>query len=1145
MIPDLALWREGDLIDDHYEVTRLLGQGGMGLVYQVRHLAWGADLAVKSPKTERWNDAGRKQFVTEAETWVSLGLHPHVCSCHYVRVLDGIPRVFAEYVSGGSLDDWIRDRRLYRGDHRGVLARILDLAIQCAWGLAHAHSRGVVHQDVKPANVLIEDVRGGAVTAKVTDFGIARARAVALAAAGDDSVPGMSIPVPAGGNTRRYASPEQVDGQPLGRRTDVYSYAVAVLEMFTGGATWLAGEVAGEALAQYRSQAAGIPPAEGSPAMPSNLADLLKRCLRHDPAHRPGSMSEIAAELAEIYHQTSGHPYPRRAPRASDLLADEENNRALSLLDLGRVAEAEDAFNEALSTDPRHLQATYNSGLLRWRRGDITDEEFITALDTIRADAGDSWQTSLALARVHLERGDILSARELLSNAVHKWPTEPEPRAALQAAQLAGSADDTRKMGWYAHQPGNALAPSFPISVTPDGQLALTGNLDGMLRLWDLRSGQCTLTIQGHDDGVPHVDMSADGRFALSATTMDKTVRLWDLADGSCVRAWQPDGFKGGMMIGTARLHVSEGIALVPISGGDYFSSNGCVQVWDVRSGQLRTTFDGLNWRAAAEVSPDGRCALISGYPDHTIRLWDLDTGQCRQVLTGGADVAVKRFSADGRFVITGEYFWAVPEGSRSGGGVIRIWDLDTGECLRVLTGHVSEVTALNVSPDNRFVLSGSTDNTARLWEFESGRCLRTLRGHKRDVEAVLLDTSTQTALTASSDNTIRQWNLPGQSVGPFQVSQPRQHAEMNRLADQVEALIRRAEQASAEGDYSSALKLLSRARATPGHERAPRVLAAWRRLSTFTERVGLRAVWSRNILTEHPCNVLSVALSADARTAATSGNDHHVRLWDVESGACLNTIKVIMGKVALSSDGSRLLFSSDSGEISAWSTETGERLIHLDGRETLGWGACSFSADGQHALVLGRDNWVRLWHLDSGELMQVLEGHRGQHVTTAWIDADVRTAVTGGNDMSVRLWDLGTGKCLHTMRGHRYGIKSVCLSADGRLIISSGEDDQSLRLWDASTGKCLRTFDTQARHTNAVRFSPDGRLALSADEDATVRLWNVDSGHCLRVLHGHQQRVIGAGFTPDGRFGLSWSIDAARLWEFDWDLAVQAVSGG
>ncbi|MFG2443560.1 protein kinase [Nocardia fluminea] len=134
------LWQAGQVVDGRYEVIGLAGRGGMGWVYQVKHLEWGINLAVKQPRPDVvFDSVARAQFVREAEAWVSLGLHPNVCCCHYVRQLEGLPMVFAEYVPGGSLSEWIADGRLYEGREMDVLRRVLDVAIQFAWGLEHAH----------------------------------------------------------------------------------------------------------------------------------------------------------------------------------------------------------------------------------------------------------------------------------------------------------------------------------------------------------------------------------------------------------------------------------------------------------------------------------------------------------------------------------------------------------------------------------------------------------------------------------------------------------------------------------------------------------------------------------------------------------------------------------------------------------------------------------------------------------------------------------------------------------------------------------------------------------------------------------------------------------------------------------------------
>ena len=202
---------------------------------------------MKSPLPGRFkSERDKERFVRECETWINLGLHPHIVSCHYVRIAGGIPRVFAEYVAGGSLKDWIAQGRLLSpASERGAatqspaeggasadLARILDLAIQIAWGMAFAHGKGLVHRDLKPANVLMTP--GG--TAKVTDFGLAKHGVGKGAPAA--SV-GGGVEISTGSGTPGYGAPEQWSaGATVDHRADIFAFGVLLWRMLGGPITW-------------------------------------------------------------------------------------------------------------------------------------------------------------------------------------------------------------------------------------------------------------------------------------------------------------------------------------------------------------------------------------------------------------------------------------------------------------------------------------------------------------------------------------------------------------------------------------------------------------------------------------------------------------------------------------------------------------------------------------------------------------------------------------------------------------------------------------------------------------------------------------------------------------------------------------------
>ncbi|WP_327090248.1 serine/threonine protein kinase [Nonomuraea sp. NBC_01738] len=1111
---DAELWRVGDVIDSRYEVTRVHEHGGMGLVYRVRHLLWGTDLAVKCPRPELFRGAAdRERFVTEAEVWVSLGLHPNVCACHYVRTLDGIPRVFAEYVAGGSLRDWIDDRRLYEGAEREVLTRITDISLQTAWGLEHAHSRGLVHQDMKPANVLLDEEG----VAKVTDFGLARARAVATTLPARDSAPGVSVLVPSGGLTRAYASPEQASGEALGRRTDIYSFAVSVLEMFTGGITWMAGPIAGEALAAYRAEGPGE---AGLPAMPGELADLLERCLSADPADRPGTMAEVATGLIEVYQHVSGGPCPRATPVAADLRADELNNRGVSLLDLDRTAEARKAFAAALAADPQHLEATYNTGLHRWRHGEITDEELVTGLEAIRTDVGDRWQARHLLAQVHLERGDLTAAGALLDEI----GDVPEVEAAMRAVRSGQLTDarcvEAKAIPWALFWNQELTEPDGPYkggpyiltSLTPDSRLLLAGGRDGKLKVWDMRSGECLQEIKAHSGELCSVALTSDARFAAS-TGKDGTLRVWDLGTGTCVRAFP---LKPPPQFG----YVTHPVALTA-DGGTVLVSNadGPIQVYDVHGGTLRRTLAGLAGGVRSiELSADDGSLLSTGKTTGEVRLWDLSSGRHRLIRSGDAStVTTSRLDPAGRFAVVG-----------AADATIGLWDLRTGRCLRTMKAP-SMAGTVALSADARFVLSGSSDKTVRLWEASSGRCLRTFRGHRYDVRAVRLSADGRFAISAGQDNAARTWALPLDWSAAPQLSKPRRHEELSRLGGEAEALITEAEREIAARRYPRALDLLNRARAIPGYERAPQVLTAWRALSRHTVRTGLRAAWPTTTFAGS-----SVALSADGKIAVTNGGDGTARLWDTATGACVRTLEgpaSALNDLDLSADGRHVLAAGHNGKLQLWDAETGERLRHLFAA-THAANSARFYDGGRKAVAAVNDR-LQFWDLVNGRLLRTIE--KCGMASAVWVSRDERVAVTTGPSQKITLWSLGWRRRLRVFEGHDDRVRSASLSIDGRHMVSSSAG--CIRLWEVASGACVRVLEHPG-YPMKVRLSADGRFVLSVDGDSVLRVWDVRSGELLRVLDGHQRRISDLALAPDGSFALSAGGEGTvQRWELDWEL--------
>jgi serine/threonine protein kinase/tetratricopeptide (TPR) repeat protein len=297
-------WRPGQALLDDFVVERTLGEGGMGKVYLVRSKSSGSCFAVK--RATGIKEADRRNFLAELQTWIDLPEHANLVPCRFFRTVGDEMVIFAEYVAGGSLENWVQTRKLYEGGPRKALERMLDIGIQFAWGLHCLHELGLIHQDVKPANVLMdEDGSTRALRPRVTDYGLVRARA----ASGNTSIgdPRTSVPVSSGGGTRTYWSPEQANGLPLTRKTDIWSWAVSVLEMFTGNVTWMSGAAAGQVLEQYQQE-------EGDsaiPVMPRRLADLLRQCFHQMPQDRPATLADVVDRLRTVYQESVAAIYSR------------------------------------------------------------------------------------------------------------------------------------------------------------------------------------------------------------------------------------------------------------------------------------------------------------------------------------------------------------------------------------------------------------------------------------------------------------------------------------------------------------------------------------------------------------------------------------------------------------------------------------------------------------------------------------------------------------------------------------------------------------------------------------------------------------------------------------------------------------------
>jgi serine/threonine protein kinase/tetratricopeptide (TPR) repeat protein len=273
----------------HYLIERSLGAGGMGVVYLARDLALGRRAAVKVV-TDTFDCALRERLLREAEACARLQ-HPAIATFYESGETENGVFIAMEYVRGQTLRDRLAGGRL-RGEE------ILQIACALLEALNHAHAAGILHRDIKPENIMLTE----AGSPKLLDFGLAQ---VAPRADQDETVANLTAGHVLG--TVGYMSPEQLRGEPLDERSDIFSFGAVLYEMTTGRPAF-PGTLATERIAAILGN---DPEPVAGPGIPSGLSDVIMRALRRDRSMRYASASAMLSELRALETGERAVPLPQ------------------------------------------------------------------------------------------------------------------------------------------------------------------------------------------------------------------------------------------------------------------------------------------------------------------------------------------------------------------------------------------------------------------------------------------------------------------------------------------------------------------------------------------------------------------------------------------------------------------------------------------------------------------------------------------------------------------------------------------------------------------------------------------------------------------------------------------------------------------
>jgi serine/threonine-protein kinase len=1020
-----------------YDVLAILGRGGMGVVLKAfdRELKRFVAIKVLAPHLAH-SSVARKRFTREAQAAAAV-VNPHVIAIHQVQPTGRLPFLIMPLLTGETL----AQRLAARGPLE--LTEVLRIGMQMAAGLAAAHDQGLVHRDVKPANIFLEK---GVERVVITDFGLARA--------GDD-VSMTRLGVVAG--TPEYMSPEQARGEALDGRSDLFSLGCVLYEMATGVSPFRTSTV----MATLRRIVEQPPAAMASlaPELPTWFIAIVTRLMSKDPRQR----YESASELCRLLEQCLSHvQQPASLPLPAAVVPGAITARwipsarvtgvitmlgLVGIVALGAVLQqASDAPSPA--PGPKALPAA--QGTMPKRIGDFRD---LTTANTVTIACSEDAQ----LIAVGNGNPTLTMLEDGRSRVVGEWKPSVilldartgKPRVSIPIITPDEEAVLTEEFR-VNHAEVSALA------FAPGAAVLAVGTTIGQVKFFDTRTGALIGSLD--DERAKLADKQAPASWRAIRRAMGSVVSL----------VFSPDGTQLAMC---GRPFTSFSRVLGGVErAGESANEPGWLKVWDTRTGNLKHDLVGHSHANTVAFSPDGTMLASAGRwlsDSETaagVVLWNTQNGaRLRSVPTeANGGVHSVAFSPDGkqlaisavRFdkdklndesvgslslfqIASGIHDWRVtfprwarpitftPDGTSiaalCGSRSVRFFDSQTGGAMG------NEIQAADTAPGASWVDFALAPRNGRLVIGAVDR------QHRVSVEiwSTKRDAGAGSGAPAA---TARTTNPP---------IRPRAVAEFTTRARVVTIAC------SADGKRIAVANGSPRFHGLKGKENLERnwtpsaevldtatgetIVALT--LSTPSELAALAEIWQISHL-----EVTAIALAPNGKTLAVGNNIGQVKLFDAQTGAM---VRALHDDAAKAADG-----------------KVPRKLTTLP-RGIGSVASLAFAPDGRRLAVCGEsfDDQARLFE----RVRQFDELSTGSG--------------------RVKVWNLGSGALEHDLVGHSHA-NSVAFSPDGSVLASAGRwrsgpvTGTGVVLWNPQTGAKVREIRAESNGSaQSVAFSPDGKL--------------------------------------------------------------------
>jgi eukaryotic-like serine/threonine-protein kinase len=892
--------------------------------------------------------------------------------------------------------------------------------IQALSALQHAHVMGVIHRDVKPANMLINE--SGHLW--LTDFGLAKI-SLSAGVTNTDAVMG----------TARYMSPEQASGKQeiITHRTDIYSLGVSLYELVTETHFY----PDNNNIQQIHNvlNVDPIRPRKINPQIPKDFETIILKATSKEIENRYHSASDMGADLQRMLDNIPIHANrPSICDKFSKLCKRYRVASATILFSFLIVSALSFMFMLIFSTknnDLQKLNNKYELSLIDIRKAkqktELANKKTNLALEEAREK---NYINTMKLASEASKRHDSSQVLNLIS------PLEPKE-----------GETDIRGMEWYVLknsfldvQKELELSPKslYTFTRNPQSKLIATAGAESIIYLLDSVTLEIIRTIPTDQIEINGLDFNKSGTL-IASTGDDGTIDLWNTDTGNnelTITAYpQVQGEEGARKVYSVKYTPDEKHLITS-------ANDTGVKMWDISTGQLSGEFRGhKNDANVFDISSDGKFLATGGF-DASVKLWRVrDQRELKSINipvfpTNTEHVTSLVFTKDQKSVVIG-----------SKNHSITVWDLNKNE-LSLIGFHNDPIQSILLSDNEQKVIATDRSGTIKIWAINNNIDLTTDKTplplysqllHKGRVYSSILGGNNTAFLTVGKDGYLRKT-----SINKFEANNElRQHDDVYRY------------------HYFRQLKVLA--------------FYTYKCAYIYNE-VNEQFVHYWKIPSK---DVESICMSQDGRTIVTGHENGEIHLWDYENKEHIAKWSVAIGKpircIAISQDGKFLAYSINKETIRIHNIENGLDQIlpvsSVDHPELYGQKVKFSPTHNQLAYYF--ENTVYIWDCESHKLLYKFPDHIGGIEEIIFTD-DGSKLIVSDNNRSIHFWDMKDGTQLRPPWKHTSSVLAIALTPDERTLITSGRAEQ-ITFWNYKHGQPVHSI--KYRISQQMSLLNSGRL--------------------------------------------------------------------